>query len=61
SFLLGLDQLAAQHNLPLPIIRCAPTGVAANNINGSTIHSTLRLPVTRGPVPLMNNTETTSL
>jgi hypothetical protein len=30
---------------PSPICRVAPTGVASNQIQGSTIHSLLRLPV----------------
>ncbi|KJZ70277.1 hypothetical protein HIM_10321 [Hirsutella minnesotensis 3608] len=37
-------QVAALSN-PSPICRVAPTGVASNQIQGSTIHSLLRLPV----------------
>ena len=29
-----------------PVIVCAPTGTAANNINGKTLHSVLKIPAT---------------
>lgn len=28
-----------------PVVVCAPTGTAANNINGETLHSLLKIPV----------------
>ncbi|EKG09311.1 DNA helicase PIF1 ATP-dependent [Macrophomina phaseolina MS6] len=39
-----LEELAAQNDLPNPIIRAAPTGVAASKMDGSTLHSLLRIP-----------------
>lgn len=39
---------AAQYNQPDPVIRAAPTGVAAHKIEGVTLHSLLALPV-HGP------------
>ena len=33
----------------LPVIVLAPTGVAAFNINGATIHSKLSIPIKDGP------------
>jgi ATP-dependent DNA helicase PIF1 len=55
-----LDQLAvANGHLPV-VVRSAPTGVAANNINGSTLHSLLRLPVSKAQElePLVNSSLT---
>jgi len=55
-----LDQLAmARGHLPV-VVRSAPTGVAANNINGCTLHSLLRLPVskTQELEPLANSSLT---
>ena len=37
--------LALQENKPNPVIRLAPTGIAAFGINGMTVHSALSLPV----------------
>ncbi|XP_074596306.1 ATP-dependent DNA helicase Pif1-like [Brevipalpus obovatus] len=37
---------------PRSIVVCAPTGVAANNINGSTIHSLLRISISNLLPPL---------
>ena len=50
SFLISaisteLQNLAAQEDKPSPVMRLAPTGVAAFGINGMTIHSALSLPV----------------
>lgn len=42
-----LDRLAAIHELESPVVRAAPTGVAANNINGFTLHSLLRLLISK--------------
>lgn len=51
-----LDQLARAHCKSSPVVRAAPTGVTANNINGSTLHSLLRLPVSkRGDINTLNN------
>ena len=50
SFLISaisseLQNLAVQENKPNPVIRLAPTGIAAFGINGMTVHSALALPV----------------
>jgi len=47
-----LDELAIAYGKLPPVIRVAPTGVAANNIDGSTIHSLLRVPVSKSTVDL---------
>jgi Cdc6-like AAA superfamily ATPase len=55
-----LDQLSlARGHLPV-VVRCAPPGVAANNINGCTLHSLLRLPVNKSQEiePLFNSSLT---
>jgi ATP-dependent DNA helicase PIF1 len=41
----GIDAMAAEYGLPSPILRGAPTRVAAHNIGGQTLYSLLRLPV----------------
>jgi ATP-dependent DNA helicase PIF1 len=40
-----LQELATDAVLPNPVLRAAPTGIAAFNFTGKTIHSLLRLPV----------------
>ena len=45
SMCAEVDRLASELGLPSPIFRAAPTGVAACNFGGSTLHSLLRLPV----------------
>jgi ATP-dependent DNA helicase PIF1 len=45
SMCAEVDRLAAELGNPSPIFRAAPTGVAACNFGGSTLHSLLRLPV----------------
>jgi ATP-dependent DNA helicase PIF1 len=40
-----LEQIASERGLPSPVCRGAPTGVAAHNILGKTMHSLFRLPV----------------
>jgi ATP-dependent DNA helicase PIF1 len=51
-----VNQLAAAFGVDNPIIRCAPTGVAAQGIKGRTLHSLFRLP-TRGALkPLSTGT-----
>ncbi len=47
-----LQELAAAIGDPIPVIRAAPTGVAAFNIIGKTLHSLLRLPVRGLLLPL---------
>ncbi|KIX01245.1 uncharacterized protein Z518_08970 [Rhinocladiella mackenziei CBS 650.93] len=52
QFLINLDgkagtEMASAHDLPNPILRVAPTGVAAHAINGRTLHALFRLPVRR--------------
>jgi ATP-dependent DNA helicase PIF1 len=41
----AMDQLAAADDKPSPILRCAPTGVAAYLIAGKTINSAFRIPL----------------
>lgn len=43
-----LEHMAKTENRPNLILRTAPTGVAAFNINGTTPHSLMNLPV---PLP----------
>ena len=50
SFLISaisaeLRNLASHENKPDPVMRLAPTGIAAFGINGMTVHSALSLPV----------------
>ena len=40
-----LSKLAAIASKPLPLVRAAPTGVAAFGINSQTIYNLLKLPV----------------
>ena len=40
-----LQEIATAHGRQNPILRAAPTGVAAHNISGRTLHSLFRLPV----------------
>lgn len=40
-----IQELAAEAGMPNPVFRAAPTGIAAFNIIGKTLHSLLRLPV----------------
>src|ERR1700712_5095526 len=40
-----LQELASDAGLPNPVFRAAPTGIAAFNFTGKTVHSLLRLPV----------------
>jgi len=40
-----LQDVATRYELPNPILRAAPTGVAAHAISGKTLHSLLRLPI----------------
>ena len=42
-----LYNIVRANSKPLPLVRAAPTGVAAFNINGRTIYELLRLPVNR--------------
>src|SRR3979411_2996167 len=42
-----ISGLARYRGHLLVVVRSAPTGVAANNINGCTLHSLLRLPVNK--------------
>ncbi|EED14664.1 conserved hypothetical protein [Talaromyces stipitatus ATCC 10500] len=44
-----LDRMARNADINTsPVMRAAPTGVAAYNINGRTLHSLFRLPIARG-------------
>lgn len=48
-----IRRTAVARGLPEPdslVVRAAPTGVAANAIHGTTLHSLLRLPVATGPL-----------
>ena len=40
-----LDLLASERGLPSPVLRAAPTGVAAFGFFGRTLHTSFRLPV----------------
>ena len=51
-----LQELALQAERPNPVFRAAPTGIAAFNINGKTLHSLLRLPVKNQQVDLSPST-----
>lgn len=44
-----LDFLANQQGLPSPVLRAAPTGVAAFNFIGRTLHGLFRLPIKDRP------------
>ena len=44
-----LERLAALYGFVNPVLRAAPTGVAANGFSGKTIHSLFRIPIRRGP------------
>ena len=48
-----LRHLPTEHNQPNPILVLAPSGVAALNGHGQTIHSTVALPVMGPFLPLM--------
>jgi GTPase SAR1 family protein len=41
----GRLRTMATNEIKLPVILIAPTGVAAFNINGATVHSTLSIPI----------------
>ena len=61
SFLISaisaeLQNLALQENKQNPVIRLAPTGIAAFGINGITVHSALSLPVKSSFNPLVPST-----
>lgn len=63
SFLISaisteLQNLASQENKPTPVMRIAPTGIAAFGINGMTAHSALSLPVKGSFNPLIPSTLT---
>jgi len=58
SFLISaisteLENLASQESKPNPVMRLAPTGIAAFGINGMTAHSALSLPVKSSFNPLI--------
>lgn len=40
-----LEEVAASSGLPNPVLRSAPTGVAAHAITGRTLHALFRLPI----------------
>ena len=50
-----LERLAAGKGYELLVVRAAPTGVAANNINGVTLHSLFRLLINKKEIDLFNN------
>jgi len=51
-----LQELARQSGKGNPVVRAAPTGVAAFNIVGRTLHSLFRLPVKQKVMDLLNAT-----
>ena len=48
----SLNEMAEAAGKPMPLVRAAPTGVAAFNINGRTTYTLLKLPVRRTYAPL---------
>ncbi|SLM38641.1 P-loop containing nucleoside triphosphate hydrolase [Lasallia pustulata] len=50
-----LFDMAEQHGQPDPVLRAAPTGVAAFGIQGQTLHRLIRLPVWKLFEPLSNS------
>ncbi|KHE79236.1 hypothetical protein GE21DRAFT_1221411, partial [Neurospora crassa] len=46
ALLFKFEQIVAIYNKTLLIIRYTPTGVIANSINGQTLHSLFKLPIT---------------
>ena len=44
-----------------PVLRCAPTGVAAHNISGKTLHSLFRIPVSKGEMADLDTSALQSL
>ena len=50
-----LQQRADNHRVRNPLIRAAPIGVTANNINGFILHSLLRLPVEKSKFQPLNS------
>ena len=49
-----LFDMAQHHGIRDPVLRAAPTGIAAFSINGQTLHRLLRLPVRGSFEPLSN-------
>uniref|UniRef100_A0A4E9ER58 ATP-dependent DNA helicase n=1 Tax=Gibberella zeae TaxID=5518 RepID=A0A4E9ER58_GIBZA len=47
SFLIQTLSMALNSRAPGCVVRAAPTGIAANAIDGATLHSLLRLPVSK--------------
>jgi PIF1-like helicase len=45
-----LERMASDMGRECPILRAAPTGVAAHGISGRTLHALFRFPVARGGV-----------
>ena len=41
----ALTEIAAERGRKCPILRVAPTGIAAFNIHGSTLHQALSIPI----------------
>lgn len=47
TLLRYFNALAGQNPLQIKVLLCAPTGKAGHNIDGTTLHSTFRLPISQ--------------
>ncbi|KAF4946589.1 hypothetical protein FSARC_14162 [Fusarium sarcochroum] len=63
SFLIQTPSAALKNRAAESVVRAAPTGITANTINETTLHSLLRLPVSRqvSTLPALSGNELTSL
>jgi hypothetical protein len=53
SMCYKLEKTADEHSLLSLVLRAAPTGVAAHNIMGKTLHSLFKLPVKKSDFQLL--------
>jgi hypothetical protein len=53
SMCYELKKTADEHGLLSPVLRAAPTSVAAHNIIGKTLHSLFKLPVKKSDFQLL--------
>lgn len=61
SFAIHCISSQIQQKVGFALLRAAPTGVAAHSIQGRTLHSLFRLPMTTGELPPLTTTNLTSL
>ena len=57
----GLDEITNNAGYPMCVARAAPTGVAAHNIGGQTIHSLFQLPIKKRELENLSTAPLTSL